>query len=169
MNIDKRNKRFKTPPCAIDNKEIEMPINKTVKQMIGEAKEIQEAIHLLERNAPTNKKLWSKAKSLARQKFDVYPSAYANAWASKWYKKKGGGWKALKEDTAPYADNDNYVDSDPEEAKDMNKSAFKPEKLEDDLPIEKVIKNGNRFSSTKLRLEYFKNLINKSKELNEEI
>ena len=32
-------------------------------------------------------------KSLARKKFDVYPSAYANAWASKWYKKRGGGWK----------------------------------------------------------------------------
>jgi hypothetical protein len=169
MDIDKRNKRFKTPPCAIDNKEIEMPINKTVKQMIGEAKEIQEAIQLLEKNSPTNKKLWSKAKSLARQKFDVYPSAYANAWAAKWYKKKGGGWKALKEDTAPYADKENYTDSDPEETEDMNTAAFKPEKLEDDLPVEKVLKTGNRFSSSKLRLEYFKNLINKSKELNEEI
>ena len=137
--------------------------------MIGEAKEIQEAIQLLEKNSPTNKKLWSKAKSLARQKFDVYPSAYANAWAAKWYKKKGGGWKALKEDTAPYSDTENYTDSDPEETKDMNKAAFKPEKLEDDLPVEKVLKTGNRFSSSKLRLEYFKNLINKSKELNEEI
>jgi len=47
---------------------------------------------LLEKNKPTNKKLWSKAKALARQKFDVYPSAYANGWAAKWYKKKGGGW-----------------------------------------------------------------------------
>lgn len=410
MDIDKRNKRFKTPPCAIDNKEIEMPINKTVKQMIGEAKEIQEVIELLEKNSPTDKKLWSKAKSLARKKFDVYPcvpmdslaitktgpqsyenlsvgeeilsyniqndelewkpilnlhhfenaplveigkatgfkikctpnhkwaikhgkdysntslietkdinkhmqiitcatlndyhqsvlenwskkdswvekvlsmskhereiylasaivydghdqgvstkisnrhtfgfsqknedhfyaailaaflngyhvsfsdkgldmqaatiirnkkthntqnliieevdsedvwcpetengtwvmiqngfititgnSAYANAWASKWYKKKGGGWKALKEDTAPYADKENYTDSDPEETEDMNIAAFKPEKLEDDLPVEKVLKTGNRFSSSKLRLEYFKNLINKSKELNEEI
>ena len=25
-------------------------------------------------------------------------SAYANGWASKWYKKKGGGWKTLKEE-----------------------------------------------------------------------
>ena len=37
--------------------------------------------------------LWSKAKSLAKSKFDVYPSAYANGWAAKWYKSKGGGWK----------------------------------------------------------------------------
>ena len=42
---------------------------------------------------PTNPSLWSRAKSLARQKFDVYPSAYANAWAAKWYKSKGGGWR----------------------------------------------------------------------------
>lgn len=42
---------------------------------------------------PTNPKLWSRAKSMARSKFDVYPSAYANAFAAKWYKKKGGGWR----------------------------------------------------------------------------
>ncbi len=41
---------------------------------------------------PTNAALWSRAKSAARSKFKVYPSAYANAWASKWYKSKGGGW-----------------------------------------------------------------------------
>jgi hypothetical protein len=47
---------------------------------------------LLEKNKPTNTKLWARAKALARQKFDVYPSAYANGWAAKWYKKKGGEW-----------------------------------------------------------------------------
>jgi len=45
------------------------------------------------KNIPTNPKLWSQAKAEAKKKFDVYPSAYANAWAAKWYKKKGGGWK----------------------------------------------------------------------------
>ena len=34
-------------------------------------------------NAPTNPGLWSQAKSKARSKFKVYPSAYANGWASK--------------------------------------------------------------------------------------
>jgi hypothetical protein len=43
-------------------------------------------------NKPNNPNLWSKAKSLAKQKFDVYPSAYANGWAAKWYKGKGGTW-----------------------------------------------------------------------------
>lgn len=53
--------------------------------------------YLEEKNAPTNPELWSKAKTLAKQKFDVYPSAYANGWAAKWYKSKGGSWKSLSE------------------------------------------------------------------------
>lgn len=53
---------------------------------------------LIEKNKPTNPSLWSKAKSLAKQKFDVYPSAYANGWAAKWYKSKGGGWTAVNEE-----------------------------------------------------------------------
>lgn len=53
---------------------------------------------LEEKNEPTNPSLWSKAKSLARSKFDVYPSAYANGWAAKWYKSKGGGWKSVSEE-----------------------------------------------------------------------
>ena len=42
---------------------------------------------------PTKPALWSRAKSEAKKKFKVYPSAYANAWAAKWYKARGGGWK----------------------------------------------------------------------------
>jgi hypothetical protein len=41
---------------------------------------------------PQNSGLWGRAKAAARTKFDVYPSAYANAWASKWYKQHGGEW-----------------------------------------------------------------------------
>ena len=59
----------------------------------------EEVEYLEEKNAPTNPSLWSKAKSLARSKFDVYPSAYANGWAAKWYKSKGGGWKSVSEST----------------------------------------------------------------------
>jgi|694.fasta_scaffold22577_15 hypothetical protein len=50
-----------------------------------------------EKNKPTNPELWSKAIAQAKSKFDVYPSAYANGWASKWYKSKGGGWKTVSE------------------------------------------------------------------------
>ena len=59
----------------------------------------EEIEHLEEKNKPTNPSLWSRAKAMARSKFDVYPSAYANGWASKWYKSKGGGWKSVKEET----------------------------------------------------------------------
>lgn len=44
-------------------------------------------------NVPTNPELWSRAKSAARSKYDVYPSAYANGFAAKWYKQHGGGWR----------------------------------------------------------------------------
>jgi len=45
------------------------------------------------KNVPTNPSLWSSCKAQAKKKFDVYPSAYANGWAAKQYKAKGGGWK----------------------------------------------------------------------------
>ena len=61
----------------------------------------EEMENLEEKNVPTNPELWSRAKSLARSKFDVYPSAYANGWASKWYKGKGGGWRSVSEETKP--------------------------------------------------------------------
>ena len=58
----------------------------------------EEVEQLDEKNVPTNPGLWSRAKSLARSKFDVYPSAYANGWAAKWYKSKGGSWRSVSEE-----------------------------------------------------------------------
>jgi hypothetical protein len=58
---------------------------------------VDERINLfLEKNIPTNTEKWSYYKSQAKKKFDVYPSAYANAWAAKMYKKAGGGWRKEK-------------------------------------------------------------------------
>jgi hypothetical protein len=54
--------------------------------------------YIAEKNVPTNPSLWSRMKSRAKAKFDVYPSAYANGWAAKEYKKAGGGWKSVTED-----------------------------------------------------------------------
>jgi len=45
---------------------------------------------------PTKPDLWSRAKAAAKQKYDVWPSAYASAFAAKWYKEKGGGWRMGK-------------------------------------------------------------------------
>jgi len=50
-----------------------------------------------EKNKPTNPELWARAIAQAKAKFDVYPSAYANGWASKWYKENGGDWKTVSE------------------------------------------------------------------------
>jgi predicted RNA binding protein YcfA (HicA-like mRNA interferase family) len=68
-------------------------------KMVPDCVPKNEEVHQIdEKNKPTNPKLWSRAVSMARSKFSVYPSAYANGWASKWYKSKGGGWKSVKEE-----------------------------------------------------------------------
>ena len=41
-------------------------------------------------STPKNKALYSRVKSEAKKKFKDYPSAYANAWLVKTYKKRGG-------------------------------------------------------------------------------
>ena len=48
------------------------------------------------KNVPTNKALYARVKAEAKRKFDVYPSAYANAWLVKTYKKRGGGYTTKK-------------------------------------------------------------------------
>jgi hypothetical protein len=45
---------------------------------------------------PTNPKLYSTVKAAAKRKFDVYPSAYANAWLVREYKKRGGKYRGKK-------------------------------------------------------------------------
>lgn len=50
---------------------------------------------MAKKNAPKNPALWSRVKAQAKAKFDVYPSAYANAWAAKKYKASGGTWKTV--------------------------------------------------------------------------
>ena len=65
----------------------------------GYAKEEVEQID--EKNVPTSPEKWAQAKSQAKAKFDVYPSAYANGWAAKKYKAMGGSWKSVSEATDP--------------------------------------------------------------------
>jgi hypothetical protein len=59
-------------------------------------KEFQD--YIFEKNVPTSPEKWAKAKAAAKSKFAVYPSAYANGWASKKYKSMGGGWKSVSEE-----------------------------------------------------------------------
>jgi len=66
------------------------PKNESEKEMY-EAMEIDES-----KNCPTDPAKWAASKAAAKSKFDVYPSAYANGWAAKNYKSKGGGWRKCK-------------------------------------------------------------------------
>lgn len=47
-------------------------------------------------NEPKNPQLWSRAIAEAKKKYRTYPSAYANGYAAKWYKKHGGTWRSEK-------------------------------------------------------------------------
>jgi len=58
----------------------------------------EEAGQIDEKNVPTSPEKWARAKAAAKSKFAVYPSAYANGWASKKYKAMGGGWKSVSEE-----------------------------------------------------------------------
>ena len=70
--------------------------SQSVTSMLKESEVLEEG----QKNKPKDSKKWSSCISQAKQKFDVYPSAYANAWAAKCYKSKGGKWKKLSENIA---------------------------------------------------------------------
>lgn len=91
VGMKKKGKRM-VPNCVPEHTGI---VGKILEQIAGE----EELQNLEEKNVPTNPALWSKMKSRAKSKFDVYPSAYANGWAVKEYKKAGGGWKSVSEET----------------------------------------------------------------------
>ncbi len=48
------------------------------------------------KHRPTNPGLWSRCIAEAKKKFKVFPSAYANGFAARLYKKKGGTWRTVK-------------------------------------------------------------------------
>jgi len=68
----------------------------TIEKVVKEKGLEERVIKLTEENVPTDPSKWSYYKSQAKKKFDVYPSAYANAWAAKQYKDAGGGWRTKK-------------------------------------------------------------------------
>jgi plasmid maintenance system antidote protein VapI len=73
-------------------------MNETKKDDLNESeKEMYESMEIDEsKNCPTDPGKWAASKAAAKAKFDVYPSAYANGWAAKNYKSKGGGWRKCK-------------------------------------------------------------------------
>lgn len=71
----------------------------TIEKVVKEKGLEERVIELTEENVPTDPSKWSYYKSQAKKKFDVYPSAYANAWAAKQYKAAGGGWRTKKKES----------------------------------------------------------------------
>jgi hypothetical protein len=53
---------------------------------------------------PADKDLYSKIKAEAKAKFDVYPSAYANAWLVREYKARGGKYKRKTKKSLQFED-----------------------------------------------------------------
>ena len=70
--------------------------------------DVNEAVRgmIPEGSKPNNPKLWAAKKAAAKAKFDVYPSAYANGWAAKAYKKAGGTWRSESVEHPIKEDND---------------------------------------------------------------
>jgi hypothetical protein len=48
------------------------------------------------KNIPNNPSLWASCQAEAKRKFEIFPSAYANGFASRRYKEKGGTWRKSK-------------------------------------------------------------------------
>ena len=48
------------------------------------------------KNVPNNPSLWASCQAEAKRKFEIFPSAYANGFASRLYKQKGGTWRKEK-------------------------------------------------------------------------
>jgi hypothetical protein len=91
---------------------------------------------ILEKSAePIDAELYARVKAEAKQKFDVYPSAYANAWLVREYKKRGGKYrKEEKELDGEYVEN--VSDLSEKQLSDFmewveTKSARSPKRLKD--------------------------------------
>jgi len=89
-------------------------------------------------NKPTNPALWSRAKAAAKSKYKVYPSAYANGFAAKWYKEHGGGWRKSKKKSANESEETNEASSPAQQAAiaiNMKKKGIEPknENVNEDL------------------------------------
>jgi len=62
---------------------------------------------------PADKELYARVVAAAKQKFDVYPSAYANGWVVQEYKRRGGKYTVKKDDS------DNDVDEVSHQTRDQ--------------------------------------------------
>lgn len=127
----------------------------TIEKVVKEKGLEERVMGLTEENVPTNPSKWSYYKSQAKKKFDVYPSAYANAWAAKQYKAAGGGWKTKKKESVDESINEMDI-NDPilvklraAQIKRNKDAAKKIEKQKKINPEYKALKNAPKIKALK--------------------
>ena len=113
-----------TKPRNARIKKVSAGIDRSIDRQTGYKPTSEETEQIDEKNVPTSPEKWARAKAAAKSKFAVYPSAYANGWASKKYKAMGGGWKSVKEESEQVNEMDTYPHPDSKEGKALTK-AFK--------------------------------------------
>ena len=94
------NESLNEEPVSISMRNDDGSITTTIKE-VTDLNEQETALYefgvkvekLMEKSCPNDAGKWAASKAAAKKKFDVYPSAYANGWAAKNYKGKGGTWK----------------------------------------------------------------------------
>jgi len=114
----------------LDEASCEDEVKKHEKKMHGKDGEVAKHVEKMhkedveqidEKNVPTSPEKWARAKAAAKAKFAVYPSAYANGWASKKYKAMGGGWKSVSEEVEELDEKAGYSAKAARAGKDIGK------------------------------------------------
>jgi hypothetical protein len=80
--------------------EIDSAVRRKRRAETSEVRDVNKPINVTtfkSENVPTDPELYARVKNEAKKKFNVYPSAYANAWLVREYKKRGGGYRVEKD------------------------------------------------------------------------
>jgi Family of unknown function (DUF5872) len=85
---------------------------------------------------PADKDLYNRVKAEAKKKFDVYPSAVANAWVVREYKKRGGKYRAKSKKSLQLEDTEMEFDmTTARELVEMSKSFASADTLKFDADL----------------------------------
>ena len=136
--------------CAISNGEIITKVfdSADVVKIVCEG---QKYVITEGENKANDTEAWSSCKSQAKKKFDVYPSAYANAWAAKCYKKKGGTWSKKSKKKLDEV----FAEQEPEQKIKLNESAslLLKDRLKKLFFSEEIVNPENEFTMTNAEIQ----------------
>lgn len=113
---------------------------------------------------PADPELYARIKAEAKAKFDVYPSAYANAWLVREYKKRGGKYKiTTKFDTQDFIKEEKTIDGYPAATQNIQINIRNRQEAIDVAnygPINPAIENANYWNQ---KAEMFKTSVEDAK------